>query len=36
MRKGKNALAFALLGLVSSLCLKGMKRIGKILEKRVS
>ena len=33
MKKAQAALALALLGAVCSLCLKGMKRIGEVLEK---
>ena len=33
MKKAQLALALALLGAVSALCLKGMKRVGEILER---
>ena len=32
MKKAQLALALALLGAVSALCLRGMKRVGEILE----
>ncbi len=32
MKKAQVALALALLGAVCSLCLKGMKRVGELLE----
>ena len=33
MKKAQVALALALLGAVSALCLRGMKRVGEILER---
>jgi hypothetical protein len=33
MKKAQLALALALLGAVSALCLRGMKRVGEILER---
>ena len=33
MKKAQAALALALLGAVSALCLKGMKRVGELLER---
>ncbi len=34
MKKGRIALALALLGLMSSLCLEGMRQIGRSLDRK--